>query len=656
MCQFYLVLGLLKYRLLQKKGLEGADSLMSIGLMLSLESNFARQELAFLMFEDLFQTITVEAMEPAWVMVESRTRVLTSKHLMPFEKVTKSKMAMLRIANYLLRRLSASHHTVLCGRVMMFLAYAFPLSERSGVNLLGSYNEGNSTDFEDESTFDDTMRTTSSDPVAASSTDRHAVNYTLYSRFWELQRFFMSRVDRVGGCASDVKTWTQFTEVANVVLTAFESNPFSQADLDRESMAARASKRRKTSDAMDTEMEDLDSTNTTSGSFFPTKYLSSSRLLRLQLTDPTLRRNVLCQFSVLLNSLKQLRHTHGIAAPISESLLKKFEDKSTGLVALEYRVEQLLRNTPPDGEKFVQDVDHILARERNWIQWKQAKCPNFERQPTDESEAQDPEELARVRAKAARVSRVQTEVKANRQLWRSNISKWQDTLSTAEANPTPATEVFMEDMEVAIDPENCIEEDYHPKNDPAYCWRGFRLLARTNLEALEKIENGKLEDLVSFLVKRRTGSANEDQSQEKEEDANNEVQQSEKDSAGDEIMEDSNKANETEPEDVKESEKKKPIPTKQDDDKKSSGDTAAADEEDAQDTNGEDTQDEKDADDDDDNENGDDKSSGSSDSDDSSSDSDDSSSDSDSEDSDNENGAGKKKQGSADSGMEVDEK
>ncbi|GBG28663.1 THO complex subunit 1 [Hondaea fermentalgiana] len=508
-------------RELQDLGLEGADCLVSAAILLSLGSAYAKPELALLLFEDLFQSVTVQTMGAAWDLLEARIRVLTSKRIMPFGKVTKAKMAMLRIANYLLRRLSASHHTVLCGRVMMFLAYAFPLSERSGVNLLGSYNEDNLTEFEDETSFDESTRAADADPVVSSSTDRQAVNYTLYSRFWELQRFFMTRIDRAGGCARDVKTWTSFAEVANVVLTAFESNPFSQADLDREALAARASKRRRVSaDAtMDTAAADGDSAamqlETEEGSegvigeegssargFFPTKYLSSSRLLRLQLTDPTLRRNVLCQFSVLLNSLDQIRQGSA-AASVPVALQKKLEDKTSGVAVLRARVKDLLRNTPPDGDGFVADLSHVLSRERNWIKWKQAKCPNFERFATSETtSALDEQDEARERAKKARAARAKSKVKANRQLWRSGLAgTWEEKLS--ESNPTPATDDFIQDMEVAIDPDNCIEEDYHPKNDPTYCWRGFRLLARSRLDALEKIENGKLEELVTHLVKRK---------------------------------------------------------------------------------------------------------------------------------------------------------
>ena len=39
---------------------------------------------------------------------------------------------------------------VLCGRVLLFIAYVFPLSERSGVNPTGAFHVANTTPFEEE--------------------------------------------------------------------------------------------------------------------------------------------------------------------------------------------------------------------------------------------------------------------------------------------------------------------------------------------------------------------------------------------------------------------------------------------------------------------------------------------------------------------------
>lgn len=48
------------------------------------------------------------------------------------------------------------------------------------------------------------------------------------------------------------------------------------------------------------------------------------------------------------------------------------------------KIYQLIRETPPDGEKFAKTVEHILDREEHWNKWKNEGCPDFERKPTDD--------------------------------------------------------------------------------------------------------------------------------------------------------------------------------------------------------------------------------------------------------------------------------
>ncbi|XP_052332693.1 THO complex subunit 1-like isoform X2 [Oncorhynchus keta] len=60
------------------------------------------------------------------------------------------------MCNDLLRRLSKSQNTVFCGRIQLVLARLFPLSEKSGLNLQSQFNLDNITVFnknEQESTL-----------------------------------------------------------------------------------------------------------------------------------------------------------------------------------------------------------------------------------------------------------------------------------------------------------------------------------------------------------------------------------------------------------------------------------------------------------------------------------------------------------------------
>ena len=57
-------------------------------------------------------------------------------------------MPLLRIATSLMRRLSRSQATPLLGRILVTMASLFPLTDRSGVNMLGHFNAENPTQYE----------------------------------------------------------------------------------------------------------------------------------------------------------------------------------------------------------------------------------------------------------------------------------------------------------------------------------------------------------------------------------------------------------------------------------------------------------------------------------------------------------------------------
>jgi hypothetical protein len=62
-----------------------------------------------------------------------------------------------------------------------------------------------------------------------------------------------------------------------------------------------------------------------------------------------------------------------------------------------------------------------------------------------------------------------------------------DCLSDTSRATVPKVGAFLQQMRDAMDPENCIEEEYHPKHDRLYCWRGLRLLSEINLGAFQAL-------------------------------------------------------------------------------------------------------------------------------------------------------------------------
>lgn len=102
---------------------------------------------------------------------------------------------------------------------------------------------------------------------------------------------------------------------------------------------------------------------------FP-KYLTSSQLVNLQMRDPSLRRHVLLQFVILF---------HFLLGPLNDKQRKKVHAGTKQLTEKVQhhlgRVRQLLESTPPNGHKFLAEVDRFIERENNWVAWKHEKPP-----------------------------------------------------------------------------------------------------------------------------------------------------------------------------------------------------------------------------------------------------------------------------------------
>ncbi len=133
-----------------------------------------------------------------------------------------------------------------------------------------------------------------------------------------------------------------------------------------------------------TEKDALASATGASRSSFP-KFLTSQRLINLQLRDPEFRRHFLLQSLILFQHLTQLKAPKDRFVPTKAQAetLKTYTD----------RVEKVLRATPPNGGVFARDVkDGVLGREVNWIAWKETKpnaCPPIERKRIDISQPID---------------------------------------------------------------------------------------------------------------------------------------------------------------------------------------------------------------------------------------------------------------------------
>ncbi|KAI3423130.1 hypothetical protein D9Q98_010686 [Chlorella vulgaris] len=97
------------------------------------------------LLEQITEGASVQECEGVFVYLDSRTATFKS----PAFAEMRCKNTLLRTCNMLLKRLSKSANAMLCGRILLFLAKLLPLTERSGVNLGGSFNTDNATPVED---------------------------------------------------------------------------------------------------------------------------------------------------------------------------------------------------------------------------------------------------------------------------------------------------------------------------------------------------------------------------------------------------------------------------------------------------------------------------------------------------------------------------
>ncbi|PHT40989.1 THO complex subunit 1 [Capsicum baccatum] len=349
----------------------------------------------FQLLEDLTEMSTMRNCEDVFGYIESKQDILGKPELF-----ARGKLVMLRTCNQLLRRLSKANDVVFCGRIIMFLAHFFPLSERSAVNIKGVFNTSNETKYETEA------------PEGIS------IDFNFYKTLWSLQEYFCNPPSLVNAPGK----WHKFTSSLMVVLNTFEAQPLS----DEEGNAHN--------------LEDDAAT-------FNIKYLTSSKLMGLELKDPSFRRHVLVQCLILFDYLK---------APGKSEKELPSEAMEEEIKTSEERVKKLLEMTPPKGIDFLRSIEHILERERNWVWWKRDGCPPFEKQPEEKKLVQDGTKKRRPRWRLGN--------KELSQLWRW-ADQYPDALTDTKRVCTPSITDYWKPLAEDMDESAGIEAEYHHKNN-----------------------------------------------------------------------------------------------------------------------------------------------------------------------------------------------
>ncbi|CAI5525098.1 unnamed protein product [Closterium sp. Naga37s-1] len=424
----------------------------------------------FQLLEDLMDQSPIADCHLVFSYIESKQHVLAKEHILQ-----RGKLVLLRACNQLVRRLSKANDLVFCGRVLMFLAYFFPIAEKSAVNIKGAFNTSNKTDYAREAPQD-------AGPL---------LDFKFYTTFWSLQEYFSNP-------AVALPKWAVFSSHLCTVLDTFEAQPLG-TDVDAGAEAGTGAGDEAGAGAGEeggAEGAGLGAGGAREGGergaggaggvgeavgemlgAYSMKYLTSTSLLQLELRDGSFRRQFLVQCLILLEYLM---------IPGKAEKDDKREAMRAEAREFEARVKKLLRRLPPGGEDFLTSVEHVMRREKHWVAWKKEVCPPFDRPPADLTPRRDPT------PKRPRY------LMGNKELDR--LFRWADKHPDALTDPeqvaVPAFRDFIQPLADDMDPENCIEAEYHRTNDKVFCWRALRLAARSDIEAFNRFGDLGMEGVV----------------------------------------------------------------------------------------------------------------------------------------------------------------
>ncbi|XP_071766952.2 THO complex subunit 1 [Centroberyx gerrardi] len=430
----------------------------------------------FLLLGDVLDCLPLDQCDKIFSFVEENVSTWKSNSF-----YTAGKNYLLRMCNDLLRRLSKSQNTVFCGRIQLFLARLFPLSEKSGLNLQSQFNLDNITVFnknEQESTLGQKHTEEKEEGMEVEEGEMGEedapapcsipIDYNLYRKFWTLQDYFRNPVQ-----CYDKFSWMTFLKYSDETLAVFKSYKLDDMQ---------ASKRK------------LEELRTSGGEHvYFAKFLTSEKLMDLQLSDSNFRRHILLQYLILFQYLK------GQVKFKSSSCVLN-DDQTTWIEDTTKLVYQLLREIPPDGDKFATMVEHILNTEENWNAWKNEGCPSFVKERTVDDKPKRPTRKRQApedflgKGPDRKIFMGNDELT---RLWNLNHDNMEACKSDSREFMPSLDEFFAEAIEQA-DPANMVEDEYKVVRNSNYGWRALRLLSRRSPHFFQPT-NQKFKSLADYL-------------------------------------------------------------------------------------------------------------------------------------------------------------
>lgn len=431
-------------------------------------SSFVNRSLPLTMLGDVFENQTSSQAEQLFTLVEDSISQLARLLVNDQGVAGSERYIIIKAFNALLKRLCRSSQLVLAGRILMFLSSVFPLSEPSGLNKKGAFNTENATAFEAEEELsaaaaasavqgvpgESSMGDDGTDGVAVTDTSggtECSVDAAFYQTLWSSQRYF-----KEPQLLQNTTEFEKFIRAMDSVIETFNKSPLPKGE---DSSYAAA-------------LRNID--------FFAPKFLTSSKLLGLQLKDVSMRRQLLLQMIVLLSHIKDGKSFSPELPPFKMDKVKTLQEKAFAALA----------SVPPAGPKFVARVKLLLQRDVNWVEWKRLGCPSFELPPLPPSTIVAAQASAPMKPISGKVEFFKPK---KRFLSSAMLQQLQSTgavepwLKQLQGGSLPkTTEWFMNAIRDEI--ENEVDVADRRSSTMGFIWAGARALRRTHLGRFMKLK------------------------------------------------------------------------------------------------------------------------------------------------------------------------
>lgn len=212
------------------------------------------------------------------------------------------------------------------------------------MNLTSEFNQDNSTAYalQADGELSENAANLNKEEGEAKSDLNMKMDYSFYKKFWHLQEYFRNPTI----CYSR-NNFKCFQVYCKDVLSVFAGNKIDP------------------NSCFYFQTLGLDSTD--DKNIFFVKYLTNQKLLELQLSDSNFRRHILIQILILFQYF-----TSNVKFRSDSATL--IEEQTNWISETKKKVNQLIEETPPNGEEVRKVLEHLLKREEFWNNWKNDGC------------------------------------------------------------------------------------------------------------------------------------------------------------------------------------------------------------------------------------------------------------------------------------------